>query len=196
VNQDELRAVIQSDFKLWEQSGTVTEGGTITKVVDLPYGIGHYELIFEGIKNAETRRNAAAIWGQSIRDVVDSAIGDEAVTSRAAQAAARASEDDGQDGRLINGHQNDARSAEVPTETSVPTLSSAPAISSDPSSQLDDIRRRRDEYLRIAKGLDLEIKALAAYVEVMNASKVQEKEDGNNEVASSEALPDGQSESG
>ena len=177
MNDKQLRAILQSDFKLWEQAELKEEGGVVTKTTFLPHGIGKFELAFEGINNAEGRRSAAAIWGQSIRDAVEDAVGDASVTARAAQKAAGIGSDDGEDGGLGSPSTDDAEATEVPETDTVSTFSSTAEVGADTSSRLDELRAERDRLVRNAKRLDLEIKALAAYMEVINASEVSEGSD-------------------
>jgi hypothetical protein len=189
MNIDQLRAIYQSDFKLWESASTVEEGSVITKTLDLPYGIGEVTLGFEGVKDAAGRRNAAGVWGQAVRDAIDNAVGEESVSARAAQKAARVSTDDGGYGGPSEPRQDDARQEEVPAEEAVPTLGGPSTLSTEPSNRLDELRDFRNQLAKRIKGLDLEIKALQAYVEVMNAQEIpdetEERCDSESEESSS-----------
>ena len=76
MNEQQLHAILQSDMKLWETAETTMDNeGTITKVIDLPYGIGEYSVTIEGVTNAEKRRAAVTGFGGSVRDVVGRVIG-------------------------------------------------------------------------------------------------------------------------
>lgn len=201
ISPRELNQMMQSDNKLWERSSTVEEGGVLTKSIELPHGIGLFTISFEGVKDAAGRRNAAGIWGESIRDAVNDAIGDEAVTARAAQRAATISEDTG--GIISSSGSNTLRPEQVSQEEAVPTLSTIATGGAASSDRLHELLAHRaalegtvEDTLKRIKGLDLEIKALEAYMEVMNAQEVQtgtpeESEEG----VISEALPDREPES-
>jgi hypothetical protein len=170
MNETELRSILHSDFKLWARADTEEDGSTLTKTIELPYNIGTFTLSFKGINNAEGRRNAAGIWGVSIREAVENAIGEESVTARAAQRAAQVSEDDGTHGGLGQPDPNVPKGEATSLTEAVPALSPLAEISTDPSSRLDELRRARDGHRKAAKALDLEISALTAYMEVMNAN--------------------------
>ena len=173
---DELRAILQSDFSLWEQSQTLDEDEKgLTKTVMLPYNIGQFTIRFEGINNAETRRGAVAAWGDSIRDAVETAIGEESVSARAAQKAARASYDDGGDGGLGSPDTHDAREEAVVEKEAVQASISPPTLSAEPSDRLNELIGFRNDLTKRIKGLDLEIKALTAYVEVLNECSQPDK---------------------
>lgn len=171
MNERDLRGILQSDFQLWERSETVEDGGMVTKIISLPHGIGDFRLTFEGINNAQGRLSAVGIWGQSIRDAVNDAVGDEAVSARAAQKAARVGPDDGNYGGLSESDPYDAGAVPVPAQETVSPLSEPATLSTDTSNRIDELRRFRVECAKRIKGLDLEIKALSAYLEVMNAQQ-------------------------
>ena len=169
MSPSELLEIIQSDFKLWENSETEVVGDTIKKTIHLPHGIGEFSISFGGITNATGRRNAAAMWGESIREEVDNAIGDEAVTARAAQRAAYSSEDDGAHGGPSEPNQDVPKGEAILDEEAIQALGKPTTFSTDPSCRLDELRAARDGHKEAASALDLEIKALTAYMEVMNA---------------------------
>lgn len=166
----ELREIQNSDFKLWEAAKTTEAGGVLTKEVDLPYGIGLFVLNFQGVEDATTRRNAAAMWGQAIRDEIENTIGNDAVTASAAQRTALLGGDDGEDGGPSKPYQDDAEAAEVDEEEAVSTFSTPATFSANPSRRLDELRRARDGHAKAARAIDLEVQALTAYMEVMNAN--------------------------
>ena len=89
MNEREIMGIMQSDMQLWEQAVTTDEGeGVITKTLDLPWGIGPFNVTLEGMTNAEKRRAAVASFGETIRAAINDKIGDEAITARANQAVA------------------------------------------------------------------------------------------------------------
>lgn len=194
MDADKLRGILNSDFKLWSEASTAVDEGVVTKTILLPHGIGEFTLVFEGADNAQGRRNAAGIWGKSIRDAVDNAVGEESVSARAAQGAARTSTNDGDDGRRSSTDAHDAAAATILAAEAVSTFGEVTSSYAVACDKLDGYTRRRNEAAKLIKGLDLEIKALQAYMEVMNAQEVQDKENRtpSGEV-SSEAFPDGES---
>ena len=188
MNAEELREIYQSDFKLWERANTEEDGIVITKSLHLPYGIGEFTLGFEGVKDAAGRRNAAGVWGQAVRDAIDDAIGEDSVTARAAQKAPRVSEGDGGHGGLGQPNPYDAGQEEVPEKEAIPSFSGAAAGSTAAGDRLDALRRERDGCAKRIKGLDIEIKALQAYVEVMNAQEVSDEESRGTSSESTEVV--------
>lgn len=184
MTPSELNSIIQSDFKLWEKADTVQDGGTITKRLVLPHGIGDFQISFEGVNNAEGRRNAAAVWGDAVRNEVDNKIGDESVTARAAQRAAQAGEDTSRYTGPGEPDKDDAGPEEVSAKDSVQTHGEVATFSTDPSDRYDELVRYRGQLADKIKGLDIEIKALGAYMEVLNAQEDSETQ------ASSEAAED------
>lgn len=96
----EVLDLMHSDFKLWERATSEDLGeGVVAKTITLPWGIGEYTVNMEGMNDANKRREAVAAFGNHIRDVIEERIDDEAITSRAQAAAARAKQDD-------SGHRN------------------------------------------------------------------------------------------
>lgn len=168
MKPSELRPIINSDFQLWEAASTIEDEGVLTKEIDLPYGIGSFVLNFQGVDDATGRRNAAAMWGQAIRDIVDETIGDEAVTARAAQRAALTGEDDGAYGGPSESYPDDAKGEEILNEEAVQASGIPTTFSANPSNRLDELRGARDAHTKAARQLDREIAALTAYMEVMN----------------------------
>jgi hypothetical protein len=92
MNEKELRAILHSDMKLWD-SAEEKDG---ERFIELPYGIGRVGVSLEGIDNGQKRAAAVGSFGEYIRGRVNDAIGDESVTARAKQDAAKASYDAGQ----------------------------------------------------------------------------------------------------
>lgn len=165
-----LRGILQSDMKLWDAAITTEEDGSaLTKVLDLPYGIGHTEVRLEGITDGAKRRDAVQSFGNYIRGVVEDAIGEESVTARAAQAAARVSEetDSGVDGR---GQLSGPEAAQEDGQVTVPAFDVITSGHSDPSHRLADLKRGVIHAKAYIDKATREIAALEAYEEIMNAS--------------------------
>lgn len=98
MNEQELNSILQSDMALWENASTEpSESGSITKVIDLPYGIGRTEVTLGGMDNAIGKRAALSAFGDYIRELIRDRTDDEAVEARAKQAAARAKSEDSED---------------------------------------------------------------------------------------------------
>ena len=198
ITPRELNQMVQSDNKLWENAETIDTGnGTLTKTLFLPHGIGQFSLTFEGVHDAAGRRNASGVWGESVRYAVEEAIGDEAVSSRAAQAAALAGTDTSR--ILSSDGSNTLRSEPVPSQEAIPTLGEAPTSGATPSDRLHELVAYRatledliTEAHKRLKGLDREVKALEAYKEIMNDSAKYESSatQEDDEITISEALPD------
>jgi hypothetical protein len=90
MNVQETLNIMNSDFKLWERAkGTPGKDGAIIKQLDLPWGIGLTTVTMEGMNDAGKKREAVAQYGDYIRSLIRDRTDDEAVTSRAKQAAAR-----------------------------------------------------------------------------------------------------------
>ena len=91
--------IMQSDMKLWDTAETEDLGeGRVTKTLDLPWGIGKLSVTLEGMTDATKRRDAVAQYGAFVRAEIEERIDDEAITSRAKAAAARAELDNSADG--------------------------------------------------------------------------------------------------
>lgn len=171
MNSQELNEILQSDFKLWELADTAEEDGVVSKTLSLPHGIGEYTLRFEGINSADKRRAAATLWGESIRSAVADAISEESVTARAAQRAAYRVEDD--DRESDSSESSDREPAEVSGAEAVPSSSEdIDSIGADPANRLDALRGAIGHHEKRLRELRLEVKALEAYMEVINAQKV------------------------
>lgn len=90
LSKREIIDLMQSDMKLWDRAETNDMGGgKITKSLNLPFGIGECVVTLEGLKDAGKKREAVGSYGAYIRGLVREQIDDEAVSARAASAAAR-----------------------------------------------------------------------------------------------------------
>jgi len=91
VEIKEALDIMNSDFKLWEKSHTEDLGnGKVQKTIELPWGIGLYSIVMEGLTDGGKRRAAVGAYGEHIRSIIDERINDDAITSRAKVAAGRA----------------------------------------------------------------------------------------------------------
>lgn len=94
MNEKEILGIMASDMKLWDKAVTSEEDGVLIKTLkDLPWGIGDFNVRFEGVSNADQRRAAVNQFGQVVRDEINSRIDDEIVSARAAQKVASYSDD-------------------------------------------------------------------------------------------------------
>jgi len=174
MTPDSLRSILNSDFKLWESADTVEEGKTVTKTMDLPYGIGEFSLTFEGIGDAGGRRNAAGIWGEAVRNEVENKISDASVTARAAQKAALSGANDGGDRTSDGGF---AGGSEAVSDTKTVSAFSPPStLAADPDRRLHELRDYFSSLRGESRRVEREIKALTAYMEVLNAQEDQTEE--------------------
>ena len=77
MTEQELQQILNSDMKLWELAETIeASDNAVTKVLDLPYGIGITEVTLEGLSDGSKRREACGSFGEYIRGLVNTAIGD------------------------------------------------------------------------------------------------------------------------
>ncbi len=54
MNANEFRSIMHSDQKLWDLAETIAEGpNSITKAIEIPFGIGRREVTLEGIGDAK-----------------------------------------------------------------------------------------------------------------------------------------------
>ncbi len=84
MNEEQLRAILHSDMKLWD--ACAEENGE--RFLELPYGIGRVAISMEGIDDGAKRAAAVGSFGDYIRSQVEDKIGNDAVTARAQQRAA------------------------------------------------------------------------------------------------------------
>ena len=172
MNVNTLRAILQSDFKLWENAETEVDGTAVIKTIDLPYNIGPFTLRFEGVDSGSKTRAAAEMWGASVRAEVDSQIGEESVTSRAAQKAALALPPTD----IYHGGDGDgeAKSGQVPDEETVPTYGQDALTTGDDI--VDRLVRIRARIAGNKKALDRdsrELRALEAFKEVLDGDQTE-----------------------
>jgi hypothetical protein len=161
MNED-FYSRMQSDENMWNMAEISQEDGRTVRIVQVPFGVGPIGVAYEE-GDVNQRRSAHAELGAQIRAAVEDKIGEDAVTARAEQAAAKASYD--ADNILVDsGGDNRASGVGV--------------IASGPEA----VARRRgwvqDEIERVAKNLDAlrgELRGLDAYVEVMNAQEDTEE---------------------
>lgn len=92
--EQELSEVLNSDFKLWEFAETEESGTSITKSLNLPYGIGEVTVTLEDVHDATTKRGAVEAFGDYVRGLVKQRTDDEEVTARAEAARQKAMQDD------------------------------------------------------------------------------------------------------
>ena len=99
---EEIQSIMQSDMKLWETADTEQPTPTsITKSLNLPYGIGETSVTLEGLTDAGSKKGAVAGYGDYIRNLIRDRTDDEAVEARAKQAAARAEQADIENGVYV-----------------------------------------------------------------------------------------------
>lgn len=126
--------IMNSDFKLWEKSKSKDLGnGKVEKTIDLPWGIGEYSVTLEGMNDGSKRRAAVGAYGQHIRDLIKERIDDEAITSRAKAAAARAEYTRSSDSNSIS---TDEGLRDSPVQTQVVSTTSE-AYSEDAEADVD-----------------------------------------------------------
>lgn len=90
--------IMNSDFKLWEAATEKPLGaGVVEKTINLPWGIGETTVTLEGMNDSNKRRAAVGAYGEYIRGLINERTNDEAIESRARQAAAKAEQDDSGD---------------------------------------------------------------------------------------------------
>ena len=198
MNEEALREILQSDFKLWEAASTNLLAGAsnrLVKEIDLPYDIGPFSVTFEGVKDAASRRDAVAEFAATVRNEIDNRIGEAAVTARAAQRPSRVgsitSELHGPDG------PHPFVSEAMAGPKAIPAYGQGSfTISDDPVTRLDELREEYGVCTARATAIKREIRALEAYVQVMeeeaDAQEVQREEEGEvqGEVQDSTRTPD------
>jgi hypothetical protein len=98
LTEENIGAILHSDMKLWDSAESESVGeGKVKKTLVLPYGIGKTEVTLEGLTDGNKRRQALGQYGDYIRGVIKDRTSDDAVESRAKQAAARARPEDSDD---------------------------------------------------------------------------------------------------
>lgn len=176
MTETEFLAILASDSKLWELAGTNVNEDGMTKTLDIPWGIGKIEVTLEGVDNAAGRRAAFSAFGDYVRGLVDDKTSDDAVTAKAEQALARAGSEP--DRLPDSGRTGIGRPAPLPDQETMATYDVPATLSADPANRLSELRRAvRGAEDFVAKTL-VEIKALEAYVEIINASAHKEAPTG------------------
>lgn len=121
MNVNDALDIMQSDMKLWDTAEKKPiAGGKVEVTLDLPWGIGSHSVTLEGMKDAQGKRNAVGAYGEYIRGLIDEQINDEAITSRAQVAAARAEQDGSADSDSLSADAG-LRDTPVPAETNAGT---------------------------------------------------------------------------
>lgn len=139
----EVLDIMNSDFKLWEQATSEDlDGGRVAKTIILPWGIGEYRIVLEGMTNADTRRGAVSAYGDHIRGLIDDRINDQAITSRAQVAASKAEPIDSGDSDGSSGGLG-VRDTGVPTPDDEEAEEAHDEDASRPSNWGDDIATQR-----------------------------------------------------
>jgi len=182
MNETELRAILHSDMKLWDAAVTTTDGPTtVTKVLELPYGIGRTEVTLEGLDDAGKRREAVTGFGAYIRRLIIDRVDDDSISARAKQKAAFASEDanklsgDGRDDnagpdREVGGVSAKVSDTETVATPNVTVLS--PEDMAGRRRQIENSIQRLEENLAALRG---ELVGITAYLEAMNYGPQNEK---------------------
>jgi hypothetical protein len=186
MNKQEWIDLMQSDGKLWDMAEKEMDGTNMKLTLrGLPWGIGDAEVTLEGMDNAIAKRNAVGSYAEYIRGLIDEQINDEAITIRAAQAAAFASEDASElpvDERIytgpgrVEGERTEVQEVASQEAVQAPRLpASGAAGPADRISQLRGFITQAegvvtDARASIAKA-HKEIEALNAYMEVINAQE-------------------------
>jgi len=176
MNAVELNEILQSDMKLWDiAEKTTNDKGQLIVKTELPHGIGEFVITFEGVTNGLKRRAAAEQWAANIRGAIDEAVGDEAVTARAEQAAARAG---GDAGELSPATGNDRDgSTPIPDSASVQAHEEhADPVGEDIPSRYARLSGEHAALIARQRVIERELKALTAYMEVINAQSEDTEE--------------------
>jgi hypothetical protein len=175
MNEKELREILQSDMKLWDSAETTEDGNAVTKVLDLPYGIGRTEVRLEGLDNGAARRSACEGFGSYIRELVNERIGDEAVTARAKQAAAKAGTDTGGvpdergDDPARQGWEDDGGATPVPNQKAMASHDVVAFTPEGMARRADAVRELVGTYEEHLDALRLELRGITAYLETLDA---------------------------
>lgn len=177
MNEQEFQAILNSDSKLWDHATTEIVGpNAIKKTITIPWGIGEKVVTLEGTGDAKGKREAFSAFGGYVRELVDDRIGDEAVEERAKQAASKAlrdadqlsmeqSADSGAGGlgQVSQGVQ------EAPDKGAVQTFGGPSVGGEGPAARLARLRAERSAAEDFVGEATIEIEALNAYMEILNA---------------------------
>jgi len=175
MNEKQLQGILNSDMKLWELAETSEEGDVVTKTLDLPYGIGKTEVRLEGITDGVKRRTAVQGFGDYIRGVVEERIGEESVTARAKQAAAKVSTnasyvpDGGGDDPFRPGGPLGGAAETIPDKETVASPNVVTFDHTQMANRASAIRERLEIYAEDMDTLRRELKGIEAYLEVYDA---------------------------
>lgn len=179
MNKTDWTDVMQHDVRLWDMAEHKDNpDGTITKTLrNMPWGIGDLEVTLEGLDNAIKRREAVGSFANYVRDVIDERINDEAVEARATQAAALASPDPSElsvDVGPNRGAAGVGREREevspVANQEAVPAFEQPTNRTADPAHRLSELRTGVEGARAYIATASTEIKALEAYMEIINES--------------------------
>ncbi len=197
MNTSEWLSIMHHDVKMWELAEKEeVRGGLQLTMRDMPWGIGDAVVTLEGITNAIERQNAVGSYGAYIRGLIDEEINDEAVEARAKQASAFAREDADTAALGLGRDRDSAGVGGTPSpvqgvvgEDAVPTFMQAATVSADPTTRLAELRAAVGEAQAYITSTSREIKALEAYVAVMETQKAPEPEAEEPLTGADEPLP-------
>ncbi len=168
LNEKDFLNMMQSDSKLWETAESETKGDKLVKTIYIPWGIGETTVTLEGLDNVNGRRAAFSTYGEYIRGLVDNQISEESITARAEQAAARASDSADRQPDTTGPSPQDTE-AIFDTET-VPSFEINGTLPANPADKLAELKRRCTAAAAYITETHIEINALEAYMEIINAS--------------------------
>ncbi len=168
MNKQEFLGMMESDSKLWETAETSAEGDKVVKTIDIPWGIGKTTVTLEGIGNVNGRRAAFSSFGEYIRGLVNDRISDDAITARAEQAAEKVSETS--DRFIAIAGTSPVTTEEAFNKNPIPSFDEVGLQDQDPATRLTKLRRGCDLARAYIDDTTTEIKALEAYMEIINAS--------------------------
>jgi len=190
LTEGELRAIINSDMKLWERASTSPHEKGIAKTFDLPYGIGVRTVVFP-----EASRGAVEQFGPIVRGWVDEVKGEAAaergrlerlakearaeatgeVSDRAAEGVQSESGDTVSEGAL-------STSAEEAVSASIQAVADSTGLSDRRAAlvtAIDLLEARIFNDRRSLKSLEKEYRAINAALEIMNAPDDDAEESGD-----------------
>lgn len=190
MNENEFLALMQSDSKLWDYATTThNKDGSIDKTLQIPWGIGEITVTLEGMDNVQGRRAAFNSFGDYIRGLINDKTSDDAITARAKQAAARVGE---KSDSLIDSTGTRPEEPETIFDSETVETYDDPTLQiADPAARLTNLRRAIDRARKFIDSTETEMKALEAYMEIINAS-----EHKKTPLSDSQAASDWESEGG
>ena len=87
MDEQKFSDMMASDQKLWSAaSGQLNADGSITKSIEVPWGIGVVNIRMP-FNDANDKRNAFSAFGANIRSIIENHKSDEAVSARVAAKA-------------------------------------------------------------------------------------------------------------